>query len=94
MEIPKEFRTICHYFVQDMNVFATTPEAFIRFATQELSVVQKRIVITFLDDLLGDQVTDQFLQDVWWSSGANIHFLDEAQLRRTLELMRLMLSAA
>lgn len=88
MVIPEAFKELCGYIHQDVGHDDSNPENWIEFALRHLSDEDCGVVRRFLDDLFQRSIGDRELQDIWFSSGAEIYFPDANHLRGFLSLMR------
>jgi len=88
MKAPAVFNTVCRNFIQDLEFVSSSPEGTIDFATQNLQTEDLRELIGFLGELLGGRYTQDELQELWWSTPADIHFRDGKQLVAFLSLMK------
>jgi hypothetical protein len=86
--VPNAFKKLCGYLHQDIGEDGSTPDEWIAFAQRHLSDQERATVHLFLKGLLDRPVGDRDLQDIWFSSGAEIYFPDASYLRGVLALMR------
>jgi hypothetical protein len=88
MKAPAVFNAVCRNFIQDFDLVASTPEALIDFAINNLATDDLRELHSFLVEVLRVHHSEDELQTLWWSTPAEIHFLDGSQLREFLALMK------
>ena len=88
MEASAVFNAVCRNFIQDYDLVASSPEALIDFAITNLAADDLRSLHAFLVEVLRGRHSDDELQTLWWSTPADIHFPDGAQLREFLALMK------
>lgn len=87
MKAPAAFGLICRHFVQDIELVSPTPEFAVDLALDSVTPADLKKLHTFLETVIGGSYSGKALQELWWSTSADIHFEDEAQLRSFLELM-------
>ena len=88
MKAPAIFNLVCRKFIQDYDMVASTPEGLVERAIQDLSSAELRELAAFLGGLLSGKYSDDEIQQLWWSTPAEIHFSDSRQLERFLDLMK------
>ncbi|MBI1867665.1 MAG: hypothetical protein HYS06_05145 [Methylocystis sp.] len=66
----------------------------ISFAINRLDEREKAEARAFLDQILGQSLSDKELSDIWFRGGARIGFMDESHYRMILDEMRRRLAGA
>jgi hypothetical protein len=88
MNVPTAFNRLCSYFHEDIGADSSDPKEWIAFALGHLNAVEKVVVKTFLDELLKKSPDEKELQQIWFSTGADICFPNDGDLRGILRLIR------
>ena len=84
-----EFDTFTRQFHQDLMEDFSTEDAIIQWTLSPFKCDTERGRLkTYLDTLTQDDVSDEELRKLWWSSEADIVFYDGAELRAFLKRVR------
>lgn len=79
------FAKLCANLGQDTPLMAADEKALFDLAVRGLSASELRDANHYLSQLLIDSNQAGSLSQVWWSSPAQIHFKNDAELRLFLE---------
>ena len=84
-----EFDEFTRQFYQDLMEDIATEEEIITFALSPFSDNSKRTRLrSYLGSITKDNVSNEELRKLWWSSLADVVFYDGAELRAFLERVR------
>jgi hypothetical protein len=84
-----EFDTFTRQFHQDLMEYFSTEDAVIQWILSPFKDETERGRLkAYLDTLTQDDVSDEELRKLWWSSEADIVFYDGAELRAFLKRVR------
>lgn len=93
MNTPDEFRNICGQFHADIHLHCHSIEDMVRFSLNLVDQEQARVAHAFLEQLLSGRHGQDEIQDVWYSTPADIYFPKPEELMAVLTTMRTMLAA-
>jgi len=92
MQMPEEFKMICRNMGQDIGLIAKTMPELTTFVTSNLTAHQKSSAKMYIDSLLAGEQDTAKLQEIWWSSPAQVHFSNDEQLVEFLKAVSSALS--
>jgi hypothetical protein len=85
---------MCVWFMSDMAEDVRDGQDMIDFALARLTDGERRDSKAFLEEILGEGLSDRDLIDIWFLAGARIGFVDDADYRKVLRKMLNRLSAS
>jgi hypothetical protein len=88
MIAPKGFEKMCSWLMVEIEEEIPKDQDMIAFAIQQLDDCERKETKLFLDDVLGQKISDKELIDIWFRAGARLGFVDEAHYRPILEEIR------
>ena len=88
MQVPEEFDYLTQCFWDGSHEEANTLEEWVGNAVRLLDDKKKRVVKSFVIDLLSRNLPDRELQRIWNEGGARYCFPDTSELRRVLAAIR------
>jgi hypothetical protein len=88
MVIPDEFLQLAQAFHQDSEIGIANVQEWVATRLTFLNSAQRRVVKTFLTDLLMHCRDDAELQQVWNNSGADFYIVGDQAGRYFLTLIR------
>lgn len=84
-----EFDEFTRQFYQDLMEDITTDNEMIEFTISPFTDSEKRARLrAYLDSITKEDISDEDLRKLWWSSFADIVFYDGAELRAFLKRVR------
>jgi len=92
MQMPDEFKMICRNMGQDIGVMVKSMPELTALVTATLTSQQKSMAKDYIDSLLAGPSDAGQLQEVWWSSPAQVHFAKDEHLLEFLKAVSLALS--
>jgi hypothetical protein len=90
---PAAFLRVCRQFHVDIGVLCPTFELMAAFALQRVEEAERITLAEYLDRLLSGEYTDDELEELWNSSGADVFIPDVRNLKALLTEMRRQLQA-
>lgn len=85
---PAAFFRLCRQFHVDIGVLCPTFELMAAFALQRVEETERATLVEYLDRLLSGDYTDEELEELWNSSGADVFIPDAKNLKALLAEMR------
>jgi hypothetical protein len=88
-QAPTEFEAFARQFHQDIMEDVSTEEELIDWVLSPLKDnAERQRLRAYLDSITQDDVTDEELRKLWYSSSADFIFYDGAELRAFLKRVR------
>jgi hypothetical protein len=76
LPIPDAFRILCRSFHQGVGEIYSSADEIIKSAVDELTVEQKHVVKTYIDELTSGKYDEEQLWNIWEEAGARIRITD------------------
>lgn len=86
--IPEEFKASASLLDLALHDESPSERDLIAFARKHTTGEQRRVVKSYVDQLLKPEVSGEMLQKVWFESGASVFIADQAELRTFLQMIR------
>jgi hypothetical protein len=89
MQNNSEFLEFSRRFHQDITDVCPNEVSMIKFAISPFQDAKIRANLrSYIDEIVSESVSDHQLQQIWWSSAADIVFSDSGALRSFLRRVR------
>lgn len=86
MDIPEEFKKVCHNLVQGLEV--SSVQELIQVSLIGIEPQDRPPIKAFLDKLLSGRYSDDQLKEIWWSMPSDIVFHEGKGAVTFLSLLR------